>query len=83
MISVFGEKFHLTQINIFYLFCLFIQKIMDLKWVPRIYNKLKFLSLTKPETMIVKTKAMHKKERIGVKLDVHYETIIELEKRKQ
>ena len=56
---------------------------MDLKWVPRIYNKLKFLSLTKPETMIVKTKAMHKKERIGVKLDVHYETIIELEKRKQ
>ena len=55
IISVFGEKFHLTQIHIFHLFCLFIQTLM-------------FLSLSKPETLIVKTKAMHKK--IGEKFDI-------------
>ena len=47
------------------------------------YDKLIFLSLSKPETLIVKTKAMHKKERIGEKLNAHYGTIIELEKRKK
>ena len=45
------------------------------------YNKLMFLSLSKPETFIFKQ--CIKKERIGEKLNAHYETIIELEKRKK